>query len=471
MSMNAERARSAFSATAQGINQQLGDYRKDVDNINAFNKNLKNTFKTAEEMKALRDIGSEVGVRALKQFGTKYLKSAYEFKIPKAGVSISDLDEKAGQYLGEKAGPYLQKAKGALEDAKQGIEDAFRQGRKGAMRSIRRFSAGDPEAEVEMRQVGNESVSEPYEDTPSNPTASSRDPQNYETKVEEGDEIAGEDGDAMEDAMNNFGEMHGLNENTGEADLSFEDYMNQFDTPRTETGDIDFERADNQFGMGMEDRRSRALREQGNIDETNQAREAENMGAEDYDASQMAERQGMESEDHNVLAGEDAEVTAGQENVGNEAQSLLGDEAKSDSATVAENAKIKADSIKENGGEEDLDGAGEELGEEGAEEGAELGGEEGAVGALEGVGTALDATGIFAPLGALFNLAGAGVEAFTAYEAGKGVVDWVKDDVLGQGPKAPQQAIPKMQRTLAQRGMMVVPTTDSIDTQQAVPGW
>ena len=45
------------------------------------------------------------------------------------------------------------------------------------------------------------------------------------------------------------------------------------------------------------------------------------------------------------------------------------------------------------------------------------------------VGTALDATGVFAPLGALFNLAGLAVEGFTAYEAGKGVVDWVNDDV------------------------------------------
>ena len=45
------------------------------------------------------------------------------------------------------------------------------------------------------------------------------------------------------------------------------------------------------------------------------------------------------------------------------------------------------------------------------------------------VGTALDATGVFAPPDALFNLAGLAVEGFTAYEAGKGVVDWVNDDV------------------------------------------
>ena len=101
-------------------------------------------------------------------------------------------------------------------------------------------------------------------------------------------------------------------------------------------------------------------------------------------------------------------------------------------------------------GAEDLgEGAGEGLADE-------AGGD-----ALIGAGTALDATGIGAVVGIPLQIAGAVLEGGALYEAGKSVVDWFEDDILGMHPKVPQVKIPKAAPTLAQQGLIAAPVYDT----------
>jgi len=482
MSMNTDRARSAFAESAGEINQQLGDYRNDVDNIKGQNKNLKNTFQTAKEMTAIRDVASEAGVRALKSFGGKYLKSAYEFKIPKLGSSVADLDKKAGQFIEDrvpgvqtareglenlqsKAGQVVEDAKGAVKDAvsdlKGNVTDYLTK-----RRNIRRFGRADPESETELTDLGSEN--NPYTGAGEGNQMGPRDPVNYETVQEDGSRMGQ---DQMEDPDNMMGEAEDTAvEGPGQ---TFEEFMDSFsrEPVRTSTGDIDFDAEGENTQMSFEDADGQRMRTQGN----QEASERDQMGTEDRNMAQepQAEEQvetpwdGEETKEADTgLPEGEGDVTEGAENLDSNVRDAFQGDVNEDAKTTVQN---KADAVKDG---EDLGDAGEGgIEDAGADAIGETAGEEGAVGGLEGVGTALDATGVFAPLGALFNLAGLAVEGFTAYEAGKGVVDWVKDDVLGHGAKAPQVGIPHPQKTLSQQGMMVIPTTDSIDTQQTVMGW
>ena len=481
MSMNADRARSAFAESAGEINQQLGDYRNDVDNIKAQNKNLKNTFQTAKEMTAIRDVASEAGVRALKSFGGQYLKSAYEFKIPKLGKSVADLDGQAGKFIESKV-PGVKSAReglenlqskveGAVDDAKGAVKNAvgdFKQNVTDYLtkrRNIRRFGRADPESETELTDLGSEN--NPYTGAGEGNQMGPRDPVSYETVQEDGTRMGQ---DQMEDPDNMMGEAEDTaTEGPGQ---TFEEFMDSFtrEPVRTSTGDIDFDAEGENTQMSFEDARSQRMRSQGN----QEASERDQMGTEDRNMAEEPQEAEVETPwdgeetkeaDTGFPEGE-GEVTEGAENMEPNVRDAFQSDISEDAKTTASN---KANDVKEG---EDLGDAGEEgIEDAGADAIGDTAGEEGAVAGLEGVGTALDATGVFAPLGALFNLAGLAVEGFTAYEAGKGVVDWVKDDVLGHGANAPQVGIPHPRKTISQQGLMVIPTTDSIDTQQTVMGW
>ena len=126
---------------------------------------------------------------------------------------------------------------------------------------------------------------------------------------------------------------------------------------------------------------------------------------------------------------------------------------------------------------EDGEGGGEDAGKgaEGLAEGAgEEGGDEALGAGLEGAGTALDATGYGAIVGVPLQIAGAVLEAGGLYEAGKSVVDWFEQDILGQKPKINPQhiAMPKKPSTLAGQGLQATPTFDTtMDVAGGVGGW
>jgi hypothetical protein len=141
--------------------------------------------------------------------------------------------------------------------------------------------------------------------------------------------------------------------------------------------------------------------------------------------------------------------------------------------TKEENEDIdKGDTPEE--AEKDVEGEGDEAGEGLAEGAGEEGVDEGIGAGLEGAGTALDATGYGAVVGIPLQIAGAVLEAGGLYEAGKSVVDWFEQDILGEKPKInPHQiAMPKRPSTLAGQGLQATPTFDTtMDVGGGVGGW
>lgn len=91
----------------------------------------------------------------------------------------------------------------------------------------------------------------------------------------------------------------------------------------------------------------------------------------------------------------------------------------------------------------------------------------------EGVGTALDATGVGAIVGVPLQIAGAIADGGLLYEAGKSLVDWFDEDILGHKPKPPQNQLvqtPVRPLSLAERHLGVIPNVDTIDTQPSYSG-
>ena len=100
------------------------------------------------------------------------------------------------------------------------------------------------------------------------------------------------------------------------------------------------------------------------------------------------------------------------------------------------------------------------------EEGAETAG-------LEGAGALLDSTGVGAIIGVPLQIAGLVADGGLLYEAGKSLVDWFDEDILGHKPQVPKNqlvATPTRPLTLADRGLAVVPNIDTIDTQPSYAG-
>jgi hypothetical protein len=91
----------------------------------------------------------------------------------------------------------------------------------------------------------------------------------------------------------------------------------------------------------------------------------------------------------------------------------------------------------------------------------------------EGVGTALDATGVGAIVGIPLQIAGAVADGGLLYEAGKSLVDWFDEDILGHKPQVPKNQLvqtPVRPLSLAERHLGVIPNVDTIDTQPSYSG-
>ena len=204
---------------------------------------------------------------------------------------------------------------------------------------------------------------------------------------------------------------------------SFSTFMNNRarEIPRTESGRIDFDGADMDF-------QDRMMKQQRDL--------PEDMG------------EGIGNHTQAEIGSEDALTGEARSDI--EAQSRYSDSL-ADAADTSQPTSMKEEVLDEitggKGAEAEaelpsLGGVGEDFGLEGvgegfgmlgidtlaegaAKEGGEVVGKELAGTALEGVGAALDATGIFAPFGALFGAAGAALDVAGLYQVGKGVVDWV----------------------------------------------
>ena len=393
-------AMSAYAQSAGEINNNLASYRSDVDNIKAQNKALVQSAEQTIDLNALKGLGEELAVRGFKQLASKYGTKLYEYKIPKLNQSIGDLDRNAGDRIQSAGRRALNRVRGGTtpEDVEESGEGVELQDIEGSGD----IDTGGIRVNSRMTSVGG------------------------------GDEV----GDAPERMTNNsvFNEED-FDTNAPEGQ-SFEDFMNQFQTPSTSTGDIDFERSSNQINMGLEDMESRRMSSQANAEEAERGQ----MGAEDQDVGRPTPEaeQGEEGGENEPLNDE----AEGATDMGEGATEDLGDTARS--------ALQDATS--------------------GLEEGAGTAADEAVGGALDAVGAGLEATGVLAPLGLVAQGVGAVLEGGALYEAAKSVWDWFDDDILGNHPKPPQLAIPKQAPTLAQRGYLVTPDMSSLDEQTSYGG-
>ncbi len=384
---------NAYAQSAGEINNNLAGFREDVDNIKAVNRQIVGKNKqllqdayTKTDLDALRGLGEEVGIRTFKKYGGKaldYVDNRF------AGGKISSDTEGFNNMVRGKFNQLRGKAEQGVDDLMGRGRSAIREGR-GRLQDMQdninqrsRAGAGDEDGDVEMNETGGGSGGA------------------------EGGEGFEADGSATSGAVEDPA-------NVDEADMSFDDFMNQFEVPRTANGDIDFDRAGEQTQMGMEDARGQQLRS----------------NAPERTPSSAPEETGNETKED---AGEETKEGDGAEDGAEEGEDALAD-------------------------------AGEGAGETAVDEGVGAG--------LEGAGTALDATGIGAVVGVPLQIAGAVLEGGALYEAGKGIVDWV-EQLFGKKPDAPsvkQVSIPKPPPTLAQRGMLITPTMDTTDTQPSFAG-
>lgn len=86
-------------------------------------------------------------------------------------------------------------------------------------------------------------------------------------------------------------------------------------------------------------------------------------------------------------------------------------------------------------------------------------------GGLEAAGSALDATGVLAPIGFLLNIGGLFAAGFGVYEA----ADTIAKEIRGPTDKdIPSVPVPQQPKTMAQKGLLVTPHFNSLDTYGSV---
>lgn len=400
---------SAYSQSAGEINNNLASFREDIDDIKGVNRQITQKNKqllqdayTKTDLDALRGLGEEVGIRTFKNYGGKALDYVDKRFL---GGNISKDTEGFKNMLKNKLSNFKSQAEDGVDDLVGRGKNAFRKVNDGVDDINSRLSGNSATeasegGEVEMNEIGGG---------------------NGATEGGEGVEA---DGSPTSDALDDVDRV----DETDVGDMSFDDFMNSFEVPRTSTGDIDFDRANETTNMSMEDARGQQLRSS--------------------DAVQEGQKEETGTE-------ETKEDDAPEEETGGEESGNYGAEEPTEPSSPLEGGDDAGDALAD---------AGEGAGETAVDEGVGAG--------LEGAGTALDATGVGAIVGVPLQIAGAVLEGGALYEAGKGIVDWV-EQLFGKKPDAPSTktlSLPKAPPSLAQKGMLLTPTMDTLDTQPSFSG-
>jgi hypothetical protein len=269
-----------------------------------------------------------------------------------------------------------------------------------------------------------------------------------------GSQMSGVGGDEVSSKMKTtVSENAESNPDSVYSDESFEDFMTRQtqELPRTQSGSIDFE-ADRQ---NFQDRMNAQQRD---LPEDNGEGVGFHTHAEIGGEDALRGEQSSDLETRSSSVADDTPQPKPEE----------GDEL-TDALTGGKGEQFQEesglDTLGEGAGEGVVEGVGKVAGKVAGKEAAGTG--------LEGIGGLLDATGIFAPIGALFNVAGAALDVAGLYQVGKGVVDWAEEDILQKPqPSAPQIQLPSAPYTIAQRGMGIVPNMDSVNLPSSVSsGW
>ena len=251
----------------------------------------------------------------------------------------------------------------------------------------------------------------------------------------------GEEPDATPSAPTADDDISPATEDSG---MSFDDFMNSFEgTPMTESGDIDFDAIDRS-------RNASAVRDEPQTEQVAQGQDVDTRNtASTKEADATPEDIGESGVD---ATNPTSAISDGADDAINAAKNVAGDAADAVNSGVSAAKSIVSDGA--NALKTGLDDA---VGD-----------------GLEAVGSALDATGVLAPLGVLANLAGGALELGGIYQMGEGLVNWWDTAVLGDKPKVNFTGIkaPSAPPTLATRGLMAAPTMDSnFDIPSTAGGW
>ncbi len=431
--------RTAFAQEASQINENLFSFRSDIDSIRSANQEILQQSRTADATELLKSVGQEVGVRTFNELVGKYGGKAYRYKTSLFGNrSLKDLDAKLGENIIDRTAEARDVVGKGLSNFKNRI---------GLPTS---YDLNDEVISLKDMGIGYDGLSQNSHSVLSGLGEDSITPEMSRT--------------VSESIMTNPDSVY--------SDESFTTFMNNRiqEIPRTESGAIDFEGERMNFQDRM-DAQQRELPE--DMGESIGHHTRTEIGGEDALTGEA--RSDLEAQSRYTQSSSVADDTPQPESM---REGIL------DEMTGGKGAEAEAElpdlSLGLGGGMgvgvgEGM-GLGEGMGEVGAgiaEAGGEVAGEEVAGTALEGVGAALDATGIFAPLGALFNVAGTALDVAGAYQVGKGVVDWVEEDILQKPmPSAPQISLPSQPFTISQRGMGIVPNMDSLNLPSSVSsGW
>ena len=410
--------RTAFAQEASQINENLFNFRSDVDSVRSVNQELIQQSKTANATEVLKSVGQEVGVRTFNELLGKYGGAAYRYKTSLFGNrSLKDLDAQLGENI-------IDRTAEARDVVGKGLSTFTN--KIGLPKS---YDLNDDVISLQDMGIGYDGLSQSSHSVLSGLGQDSITPEMSRT--------------VSESMITNPDSVY--------SDESFGTFMNNRiqELPRTQSGAIDFDSV------------------------------AERQTAQQRDLPEdMGEGVGFHT--HAEIGGDDALMGQASSDLETRSSSVADDtpqpeaqpeglrEQVLDVETGGKAKELEAEGV-DSIGLGGLDTLGEEAGVGIAEGVGEVAGKEVAGTALEGIGTALDATGIFAPIGALFNVAGTALDVAGAVQVGKGVVDWFDEDILQKPmPSAPQIQLPTQPYTIAQRGMGIVPNMDSLNLPSSV---
>lgn len=461
---------SGYANEASQINQNLWDFRTDTNAIRSANKQLLQQSKTNDMLNVLKDVGQEVTLKTFQDLAGKYGGKAYRYKSSVFGNnSIADLDAKLGENIVDRVGEMKNAVGAGLTNFKNRI-----------LLPKNTYDLGSQKISLKDLGQGYDNLS-----------------QNLHS-VHSG---LGVDESSHEASMaSELSEWQGSNPDSHISDESFETFLARRtqQVERNSDGEIVFNGQDTDTPrIVKENNRDMPDTEDliGHHREEIGGDTALSGQARSDTESMNRYQSALEDVDHSDYIRSKGDIALGDESLIGGVEEVAGHSGVESATTAAGSDAEKfldgLEKVQIFGGE-GLEGvglgifgatragaavgarAGSEVAEEavsGIAKGAARGAAEEAAGtAIEGVGAALDSTGVFAPLGFLFNALGGALDVAGAVQTGIGVEHFVEEDVLQKAPSrmTPSVSLPIAPQTIAQRGFGITPNYDSLNYPSSV---
>jgi len=537
---NYERALSGYSNEAGQINQNLANWRSDVDMVRAGNKTgfaaARSQAENKVDMDAIKGVADEFGLQGGKKLYTKYITKGLLDKKFFGNRSFNEVDKDLGDRLkaGIKSKLGIGQSKDSVGGEGEGTFEDFVKSRMGGTTEEAsqrldnlRVSAGETKSDIgavakekvdAMKSTGadDEGVEmQSTDDLTNNNSLLRRDPYGREaprtsglTDADKGrtpsDSAIGEskldaevpdepivknsplsDRIATPEGGNNVPTLDELQEKFSKlakpqslkgGSVEMENF-GDVKEPTRQAGDFDeFEGMDFGEFKGQGGGDVPTLRDMNFRTDPAMQPDAFGMGNGSNQVGIRNAASDAEQASQDALTSARSGI-AGASKAGEDMASGARDAA----SDLAENFGSRISSLKNVGQQAVADGsegagsmfsnAAKKIGQKLGISAAETGGEEAAGGGLEAAGALLDATPL-APLGWLFGGIGAALDVGAAYQAGKGVADWVSDDILGHHPAVNFKKTALPSTSAIPRSFSITPTMDAtMDIGSGAGSW